>query len=174
MTIATAMNAATAVTEPRSRGLFWALVPVGLLVASVLGVGSMAVIAARDPGFSLERDYYSRAVHWDREQAQRQENRRLGYQLTLESSDPAALVARLHDRNGEELRGATVSAEAFANARAGNIRKLAFTEGADGTYRAQLDSPRPGLWEFRFRVEHAALHFTDVVRADVLAGSGKP
>jgi nitrogen fixation protein FixH len=170
----TAVTAATPVTEPRSRGLFWALVPVGLLVASVVGVGSMAVIATRDPGFSLERDYYSRAVHWDREQDQRQENQRLGYQLTLESSDPAALIVRLHDRNGEELRGASVHAEAFANARAANVRQLAFTEGADGTYRARLDAPRPGLWEFRFRVDNAALHFTEVVRVDVSAGPAHP
>jgi hypothetical protein len=62
-----------------------------------------------------------------------------------------------------------VRAEAFANARAANVKKLEFSEAADGTYRARLDSPRPGLWEFRFRVEHAQQHFTDVVRADVPA-----
>ena len=172
MTALTAVSTQSVDRGPRSRGLFWALVPVGLLAASLCGVGSMAVIASGDPSFSLEHDYYGRAVHWEQEQAQIRENQRLGYRLKLEF-ERAALVVHLRDRDGEPVRGASVRAEAFANARAANIRQLVFSERGDGTYHAAFGSARPGLWEFRFRVENAALTFTNVVRADIPAGAAR-
>lgn len=163
----------TVLAGAHSRGTFWALLPVGLLVLSLSGLGTMAVIATRDPGFSLERDYYDRAVHWDREQAQAGENARLGYGLALKFAAPSAPFVELSDRAGNKLRGASVRADAFANARASNIQKLVFVEAPDGTYRASLGSPRPGLWEFRFRVEQAGQPpFTSVVRAELAAQGG--
>ncbi|HWA74016.1 MAG TPA: FixH family protein [Polyangiaceae bacterium] len=164
----------TQVSARAGSGAFWAFLPVLLLAASLAGVGTMATIAARDPSFSLERDYYDRAVHWDREQAQAAENQRLGYQLSLRVSGPGEVEVSLADRQGGELRGAVLRAEAFSNARAANVQKLSFLEAADGTYRARIDAPRPGLWEFRFRVETQGQHFTQVVRADLPAGAAQP
>jgi nitrogen fixation protein FixH len=153
-------------------GLFWALVPVILLVASVTGLGTMASIAVRDPGFALEKNYYERAVHWDREQADRAASSRLGYRIAL-TVEPGAgapeLVVRIVDRQGAAIRRAFVSAEAFANARAGERRSVAFTEQADGTYRAALERPRPGLWELRLSALDGDARFTETVRIDVPA-----
>lgn len=151
-------------------GLFWALVPVGLLTASVVGVGTMATIASRDPGFAIEQGYYERAVHWDRQQAEWAENTRLGYQLALsvaESEGHREVVAIVKDRNGALIRGATVRVEAFANARAGDRRKLVLSERADGSYRAPLAQARSGLWEFRSEVLNDHYRFTDVSRVDL-------
>jgi hypothetical protein len=157
-------------TEGPSRGRFWMFVPVALLVASVGGVGSIAVIAARDPGFALEKNYYDRAVHWDRQQAQWAENDRLGYRLSLAVVPEDAgveLVARVADRTGAELHGANVGVEAFANARSAERRTLALAESPDGSYRASLGGARPGLWEFRVSVAHGGDRYTEVVRTDV-------
>jgi hypothetical protein len=154
----------------RGRGWFWAAVPAVLLVASTVGVGTMASIAARDPGFSLEKNYYDKAVHWDRQEAQRLVNERLGYRLALElerAPSGVELVARLSDREGVALAGAQVSVEAFANARASELRHLVLRAAPDGSYRAVLANARPGLWEFRCDVHAAGEHFTRVVRADV-------
>jgi len=159
----------TASSASKGSGTFWALLPVGLLSACVLGLGTMGVIASRDASFSLERDYYEQAVHWDRQQAQWGENARLGYRLELVSADPAELVVRVRTTDGLALRGASVRAEAFANDRAASIRQLEFSEAPDGSYRAQLAAARPGLWEFRFRVERASGRFTQVVRTDLHA-----
>jgi hypothetical protein len=163
-----------AVSERAGSGAFWAFLPVLLLAASVCGVGTMATIASRDPSFSLERDYYDRAVHWDREQAQAAQNRRLDYRLSLRVSAAPELVVSLANRTGDALRGASVRAEAFANARAANPVQLAFSEGADGNYRTRLDAPRAGLWEFRFRVDAEGEHFTQVVRVDLPVRVGQP
>jgi nitrogen fixation protein FixH len=159
--------------ELRSRGgAFWAMVPAILLGAALAGLGVMASIATHDPGFALETDYYQRAVHWDDEQAQQRANERLGYRLKLAVDGEAGLSLELGDRDGKLLRGATVTAEAFSNARAALRHNLRFTEAPDGTYRAALAHARPGLWEFRINVLSDGQHFTMVERADVPKARG--
>lgn len=158
------------------RGVFWMLVPVALLTASTVGLGIMASIATHDPGFSLEKDYYARAVSWDTEQAQRAENVRLGWHVAV-ALEPgrgfAEVVARVSSATGAPLPGANVRAEAFANARAGDVRRLTFEDAGSGAYRARIATPRPGLWELRFEVEQGGRRFTEAVRVDVPKG-GSP
>jgi hypothetical protein len=152
------------------QGRFWAFVPVVLLVASVGGVGSLVAIAVRDPGFALEKNYYERAVHWDREREQVATNERLGYGVALslrDATDGPELEVGITDRAGVPLPGAVVTVEAFANARSGERRVLRLVAGPDGLYRAPLGSARAGLWEFRIDVLAGSERFTRVVRADV-------
>jgi hypothetical protein len=163
--------------EGHGKGTRWALVPVALLLASTVGVGSMAAIAVRDPGFALEKDYYSRAVHWDREQAQQAENQRLRYTLALASvpvNGGVELVVHVADPDGAPIAGATLRAEAFANARSADRRDLVFAEGARGSYHAVLPVPRPGLWELRFVVTRGPERFSQTVRRDFVATEAPP
>jgi hypothetical protein len=146
-----------------SRGLFWAAVPVVLLVFGVGGVVVLGTIAANDPGFR-------RAVEWDRQQAQSAENARLGYHVVADvrpSEGGVEVIATIVDPSRASFRGAEVEAEAFANARAGMRRTLRFVERADGTYGAELGTARPGLWELRFTVVRGGQRYTEVVRVDV-------
>jgi nitrogen fixation protein FixH len=160
----------TSTPHDKSTGRFWALFPVVLLGSSLLGLGTLASIAMRDPSFALERDYYQRAVRFEDEQAQRAENQRLGYQLELEvhpAADRARLVLTLSSKHGAPLPSASLRAEAFANARAADIREVEFRLGADGRYHAELDREVPGLWEFRVVVVNGPERFTAIVRRDV-------
>ena len=160
---------------PRSRGLFWAALPALLLGASLLGVGTMVSIAVRDPSFALERNYYERAVHWDRQREQEETNARLGYGLTLaleQGRDGVELDLSLADGARVPLSGAQVKVEAFANARAGERRFLTLVPTADGRYRASVGHARAGLWEFRFDVQAGGEHFTRTLRKDVPAEGG--
>ena len=59
-------------------GTFWAWVPATLLGAMLLGLGTMAYIAIDDPSFALEPNYYDKAVHWDRSQAEARSSQALG------------------------------------------------------------------------------------------------
>jgi len=149
-------------------GTFWALVPVALLSACVIGLGTLATIATRDPGFSLEKDYYQRAVHWDREQEQWAANARLGYHVALSlGADRPELVLTVADRAGAPLPEASVSIEGFPNARASERRTLVLARGEDGSFRAPLEHARPGLWEFRITVEAGGERYTETVRSEV-------
>lgn len=154
----------------RRSGLFWAMVPVVLLGGGVSGLAVLASLAAHDPSFALEHDYYQKAVHWERRQAEWVENARLGYGVAVEldaGSGGIDLVARVTDRTGASLRGARVEVEAFANARAADRRTLTLVEGEDGRYRALLGTARAGLWELRFAIARSGDRFTHVARVDV-------
>jgi hypothetical protein len=164
----------TADTSNRApSGRFWAFVPVALLGTGLVGLGTLASIATNDPSFALEPNYYERAVQFEREQLQRAENERLGYALSLELTPHAThteLVLTLKSRGGGEPPPAQVSARAFANARAGDVRELTFERGSDGRYRAKLAPGMPGLWEFRCSVLAGDERYTEIVRADVPGG----
>jgi len=150
----------------------WAYVPAGLLGLGLIGLGSLAWIASRDPSFALEPNYYEKAVHWDRQRAQWAENARLGYELELlPAGEDEMLTVRLSAADGTPLGNAEVRAEAFFNARASEVRRLTWTERAPGTYQAKLAGARAGLWEFRFSVRRGGERFTRLVRADLNPGS---
>lgn len=149
----------------------WPWVPLGLLSATLLGLGSMAVIANRDPGFALERDYYQKAVHYDREMEQRAANARLGWSVAstlgpVDGRRTTTLDVQVHARAGL-VKGARVSVQALRNANASVVLEARCEETSPGRYHAALPLGHGGLWELRFVVEHGADRFTQVVRKDV-------
>lgn len=152
-------------------GRFWAWVPAGLLGSMLLGLGTMAFIASIDPGFALERDYYRKAVGYDREIQQRAENARLGWRVDLSAgalrADGTASVLALARQPGGPLTGAQVSLEALRNAGASRVLEAVFQELAPGEYRVELPLNRGGLWEFRLTMARAGERATHVARLDV-------
>ena len=148
----------------------WAFAPIGLLLACVGGLATMASIAADDPSFSLEPSYYEKAVHWDDQQVQKAASARLGWRVQTEiepSPEGTRLVAMLEGADGLPLAGARMKADAFANARAQDVRHLNLEEQKPGQYSAVLDPARPGLWEFRFEVVRGADRYSTIVRSNV-------
>ena len=159
--------------SPSSR---WALAPVGLLACSVVGLSWMAIVAASDPNFALEPNYYQKAIHWDQTQAQAADNQRLGYQFSLPKRVPldahghASVVVRILDRAGQPVTGARLVAEAFPNAYSDRISQLSFSEREPGSYVAEVVAGRAGLWELRLSMNDGPEHATAIVRADFVAG----
>jgi hypothetical protein len=170
----------TEATQGRSsaswRGVSWAWMPVGLLASMLTGLGVMASLAISDPNFAVEKDYYSKAVHWEQSQAQAQQNQSLGYQLTLAPEVTLAPSGRLcfsvglADALGRPLSDARVSAEAFANAFSADVHAVTLEQVSPGSFRGSLPTHRGGLWEFRFLVRNGAERFTSVLRRDTVAG----
>jgi hypothetical protein len=153
----------------------WPWVPAGLLASMLAGLGSMALIAIRDPGFALERDYYAKAVHYDREIEQRAQNARLGWSAVSTvgaavRGSTTRLDVQVRARSGL-VSGARVSVQALRNASASTVLVAHCEESAPGRYHAELPLAHAGLWEFRFVVERGAERFTEVVRHDVMDGA---
>lgn len=150
----------------------WPWVPAGLLACMLTGLGTLATIAARDPGFALERDYYEKAVAYDGEIAQRAENARLGWSIDSEvgpsvSGNERRFVVRARDAAGA-ITGARVSVEALRNATAQRPVDAELVERAAGEYEARLSLREAGLWEFRLTLERGRDRFTTIERKDVM------
>ncbi|MEI9949086.1 MAG: FixH family protein [Pseudomonadota bacterium] len=161
-------------TPARRARFSWALVPVALLVSSAVGVGSMAIVAARDPHFATEPDYYQKAIRWDQTQAQAATNQRLGYvlkapaSLTFDVQGRATLELTLRDRLGQPVLGARLAGNAFANAYSGKLVGLVFEEQSAGLYRAKLTVIHRGQWVFEIVGNAGSDRFTADVRADLV------
>jgi nitrogen fixation protein FixH len=156
-------------------------------VALVLLIGSafsanllLLYLATTDPDFSVEPDYYAKALDWDRQRLQADQNARLGWtaELTVEpkrSIDGSQVVqVRITDESAQAVVGASVSLTAFSNARAADRQHVTLLATEDGSYRATLRFHRPGLWEFRLGAERGDDVFTDILLQDVWARPPSP
>ena len=152
-------------------GMQWPLGIVAVLAISTIGQIWFAVVANRDQAFAVEDDYYNKAVHWDAELAQRQENGVLGWHIvpTLQlgrGNGEGALSIELRDSTGAGITGADVQVLAMHNARAARQLSATMAEVGDGTYRVLLPAQRPGEWELRFSVQRGSQRFTVSERID--------
>lgn len=153
----------------------WAWVPV-MLLSGLLSIQiAMFFISTGDPSFSVEPDYYAKAVRWDEERAQSQRGLALGYQVTASVSEPSRtsldsrLLIQITRGDGRPLVGATVTAVAFHNARASERKQLVLSEVKHGTYEAQFPVLKSGIWELRTTVRCDEGPFTTVHELDLVA-----
>lgn len=148
-------------TERRSR--LWPGMVFGLLGLNVCVVG-LTVYAAhfRSSSFAVETDYDRKALNWDETARQQRHNADLGWDLRLDELNSTQVTARLHDRQGRPLEGATVEAVAFHHAHAASklTGSFAALDGTPGVYVATMAIERPGLWEFQFTVTRGSETFT--------------
>jgi len=152
------------------RGWIWAMIPFVVLGLSVVMHGIFLALAASDPSIAVEENYYRKALDWDKHRAQQARNKALGWTIAVEVDntklspvervDRTGLAARLTDRAGRPVTGATVHLETFHHARSMRVFKATLGETEPGVYRTALGLRRSGKWEFRFRVKRGDEVFT--------------
>jgi len=137
----------------------WALIIIGALVAQAGGILTMVTIASRDPNFSVESDYYEKAVRWDDTARERARQRELAWRIDAAISGTAVDVA-LTSASGEPLEGASIEAEYFHPAHARDRRTVALSPSAPGRYSAPVTAPGSGFYELRLSITRGPEHMT--------------
>jgi FixH protein len=156
--------------------------PTGVAIILALTVGAniwVAVIANDDPSFSIENDYYRKAVGWDSTMAQMRENARLAWRVepvfdAFTAKDGATLHVKLSDSTGTPISGATVRVAALYNARANQVLEGTMSSDTPATYALHLPVTHPGEWEVRFDIHRGNDRFTSSVRLEAVAADGVP
>ncbi len=153
---------------------FW---PAAIGCILALGVGAnvvLLVVANSDPSFAVEEDYYQKGLDWDEKRAQDARNDALGWRVDLaavaapgDATPVLELTVALRDPGGVAVEDAGLTIEAFPLARSATVDRAAFRGVGDGLYRASLPFRRPGLWEFRIRIERGDDVFTWTDQRDV-------
>lgn len=156
--------------------------PVGLVTLLCGSIGicvTTAIVAARDPSFALEPDYYEQAVSWDESARARDASRALGLVANVQVSDPIdasgvrTLTVRLHDAAGDPVPADRLEVIAFHHARRREPITLQFgtgspapAEGAGATLSADagcwtwsLGPARAGMWQVRIRASRGPSAF---------------
>jgi len=147
-------------------GSWWPPIIAGALAFHVISSLVVVYVATSDPSYAVEDDYYQKAVAWDEKRAQDRQNQDLGWLLEFsvmppeKPGDQPTLELTLLDADGDPLTGATVSVEAFHNARGDDIVREKLTDTGNGVYTAAPEMNRNGRWEMRFTVDRGTKHFT--------------
>ena len=157
---------------PRTAGLRWPAMVLGLIGISLTICFATVYLAATDPSVAIEDDYYAKALHWDDIAAQRRANAQLGWSLSTsadvqhEGASPATVSVVLLDADGSPIADAAVRALAFHHTRRGDAEQIAFTFDAQrGAYTAKLPAATVGLWQLRIVASRGDETFT--MTADV-------
>lgn len=159
------------------KGRAWPI-GVALALAAVVVVNiRVAMIAARDPSFAIEPDYYRKAVAWDSAMAQSRANRQLRWTLTqrlapFTDARGAALAVELTDADGAPISDASVTVSALHVARASDISTATLEPSPGGGYTTVLPVHRAGQWELRFEATRGADRFTALARVHAVRSHG--
>jgi nitrogen fixation protein FixH len=166
-------------SPPISSGRFpnrWALFPVGLLGILVSVQVVLFSLSRNDPSFAVEPEYYQKAVSWDKHAEQRAANTHLGWRPSAAilpagglTGGAATLQVTLLDRDYEPVTNASLTATAFANARANDVQTLSLQPTEAGTYVGPLRVGFPGEWEIRLTATRDGTTFTHSSRVSVAA-----
>lgn len=155
----------------------WPLGVAAVLAATVAGYALLYRAATGRDAAVVEPDYYRRAVAWDSVMAAERHGAELGWRLEAEvgplTPQGAVLRARLLDRAGAPLEGATVRVKAIHNLDAAHPVAGGLEPGPDGTYAARLPLRHAGLWELRFEVTRGTERFGTTLRREAVP-EGRP
>jgi hypothetical protein len=144
----------------------WPWIILGLLLAHTAAMIVFVTIANRDASFSVDPDYYGKAVRWDQDQAIRRASDLLDWNVQIRPAEAASLpvapnqrlfVLTLQDGEGHPIPASAVDVNYFHDAHGREIRSEVLTaDPADPKrFKAALTMPYAGLWEFELTV-HAA------------------
>ena len=161
---------ARAIATERRRGMFWPWFVAFLLAATAAAQGIMLYAATHDPTFSIEPDYYRKAVAWDSTMARERSSAALGWRSVVAmvpaGGDTATLQVTIVDRAGVPVMGANAAAVLVNNLDGDAHVTVSLAESAAGSYSAALRKPRRGLWEVRLDVRRGGDRFMSTIRVE--------
>jgi len=158
-------------------GMGWPIGMAVILGVTVVGNLVMMRIANNDPAFSVEPDYYKKAVFYDSTMAQTHRNLDLGWGVhafvdSIVQGKPTRLRVVLRDEQARPLLGAAVEATVLFNARANDLTTATLTDEGAGVYTASFPIETPGEWEVRVNAKRDTSHFTSSTRVTAVRAVG--
>ena len=160
--------------SPRSARRPWLKIIIGLLVGHTALMMAFVVIATRDASFSVNPDYYGKAVRWDQDQARRRASDQLGWTAALEVGGPVgsegrrAVALNLADATGRPIPVGVADVVYFHHARGREKRTAMLAASNDPMkYEANLLLPQAGEWEFQINVRSGSHEFLKTMTIDV-------
>jgi hypothetical protein len=161
----------------------WPLGVVIILGATVVANLAVMRVANNDPSFSVEPDYYKKAVNYDSTMAQQRQNLSLGWGVhtrfdSIGDGTHTRLQVTLTAADAQPLTGAQVAVMTRYNARANDTLTAVLTEETPGMYASTLPIKHPGEWEVRVDARRDGAHFVASTRVTAVkslaAGGGTP
>lgn len=117
-----------------------------------------AYLAIKDPTMSVVPDYHEQALRWDDYAAKLESSAKLGWTLHVNQrsqslSEAPSLYMFVRDRDGQPVTGAAGSLRVYPHARGKLVQDLPLVETTDGTYEANPDIHRAGIWQIEVELQ---------------------
>lgn len=142
----------------------WLLAIVGLLVANVIAMMTLAV-AANHGGAQVIPDYYAKATRYDDELDSSSRSQALGWRIDIAVAG-AVINATVVDAAGAPIIGATVRVTGYQRAHAAEVVDVALTATTAGHYRGAMPT-RHGWYDLVARVDARDARYTKRVVVEV-------
>ncbi|MBF0199216.1 MAG: FixH family protein [Planctomycetes bacterium] len=141
--------------------LKWQYVVVGMLAIHSSAWVCFVFVAADDPTFAVEPNYYKKSMAWDDSALQSKKNLELGWKVNMKIIEDAVtkthvMELSLDDDKAKPVSLARVHVEYFHHAHGQERLRCELNEGEahqKGRYYASLRLPYEGMWEYRFKIE---------------------
>lgn len=157
------------------KGMGWPIGIVAILLASVAGNVAVIMITKDDPSFSVEPDYYRKAVEWDSTAARKARSDALDWHVAARveagTGAQSQLTLDLTDAQGAIVRDATLRGSLLHIARGDDVQQVTFAQTDNGAYVASVPMERAGVWELRLTADRDSSHFLHTVRVETIAPS---
>jgi nitrogen fixation protein FixH len=139
-------------------------------IVMMLGVGVglwiyVAYLAVNDPSMAVVHDYHQKALKWDDHLAIQEASKKLGWvvQPSVRASKAGSTMHTVElfvrSNAGEPITGGTGSLTMYHHARGKQIEKASLVENEPGTYSAEINMDRDGLWQVEIELNVAEKHF---------------
>jgi nitrogen fixation protein FixH len=152
-------------------GRFWPWFIGALLLATAAAQGVMLYAATHDPTFSVEPDYYAKAIAWDSTMASERESSRLGWHAEADIASTVGgdgkVSVTLADSAGAPVAGATVAVVLVSNLDAEHPRHVSLAAAGAGRYEGAVSGLRRGIVDVRVAATAGPSRFQAVIRKDL-------
>lgn len=130
----------------------WIFVGGMLLVIVVNGI-MMFFATSTFTGLSTD-DYYRKGAEYNKTIAAREAMEKLGWRVKFDfqaapAGAPSRVSARFLDNDGQPISGLTVKIYRYRPTQDGHDAFVDLAYSGEGTYRAELVLPLPGIWDLR-------------------------
>lgn len=167
------VNDASSSPASKRRPRIWPIILAALLIGHTVLMLVFVTIASHDSSFSIDSDYYGKAIRWDQDQARRRASDALGWNADLQVVDGSAgaRAARLtlRDRNGQPIPQAAVDVKFFHHAHGREVRSCSLSADAAGAgqFSNNLLLPYSGEWEFEIVAKADGREFLKTIVMEV-------
>lgn len=142
-------------TTPRKRSYRWPFIIVSLLAGHVSLMCWAVAKATSDKNAVVIEDYYNKATHWDKTQAEQIASDKLGWQVMLaaaaspDAQGQRSVTLHLTDAKGAVITPDEMSLVGYHQAHAEKTFSAKLDSSTDG-FAATLPMPHAGVYHFNF------------------------
>ncbi|HBN74654.1 MAG TPA: hypothetical protein DD473_02300 [Planctomycetaceae bacterium] len=151
----------------RTSRWIWSGMIVGLLSLQIFCCMIAFFLATTSPSMAIIPNYHQKALNWDETRNEIHASEQLGWQKKIDVSEPIDVYGNrtvtlwLNDSTSAPVLADQIHLKAYRHANAAQLISIPLEEIAPGTYQAQAEITKAGLWQFELQANRDSDSYLD-------------